>query len=128
MRSDAMKVEMELHPPPPMPASALPRIIIALDLANPQDRLPTPNSIKQKRKPERRPKTSVSFPLNGCVVVRAMRYAEPSHDMMANEWNSDAIVEDNVEVIVLSGCGKKQGEWYGKQATYPKPPTKIQAR
>lgn len=31
-----------------------------------------------------------------------MRYAEPSHDMMANEWNSEAIVEDNVEVIVLS--------------------------
>jgi hypothetical protein len=111
-----------------MPASALPRIIIALDLANPQDRLPTPRSMKQKRKPERRPKTSVSFPFNGCVVVRAVSYAEPSHEMMANEWNSDAIGGDNVEVIVLSGCGKKRGEWYGKQATYPKPPTKIPAR
>ena len=53
---------------------------------------------------------SVNFPLNGCVEVIAIRYADPSHDMMANDWNSDAIVEDNVEVIVLSDNGQRPAE------------------
>ena len=80
-----MKVAMELIPPPPIPASALPRMIIPLDLAKPHVRLPRPKSTRHKTKPERRPKMSVSFPLKGWVVVTAMRYAEPSHEMMANE-------------------------------------------
>jgi hypothetical protein len=69
-------------------------------------------------KPGRRPKMSVSFPLNGCTVVIAMRYAEPSHDMMANEWNSDATAEDNVEVIELSVSVRRQFNRHMKQATY----------
>lgn len=63
---------------------------------------PVAKKIKQRIKPGRRPNMSVSLPLKGCTVVRAMRYAEASHEMIANEPNSEAIVADNVEVIVLS--------------------------
>lgn len=81
-----------------------------LEPAMPHTRLLAPKSIKERMKPQRRPKMLVSFPLISCVVVSATRYVKPSHDMMANKWNSNAIVKDNVEVMVLSDNCQRPAE------------------
>jgi hypothetical protein len=43
---------------------------------------------------------SVNFPLRGCTSVRAMRYADSSHEMIVKEPNSAAIVAERVDVSV----------------------------
>jgi hypothetical protein len=93
---------MELQSPPPMPAETLPRMMVSLERARPQVAFPIAKTARHKRNPGRRPNMSVSFPFRGYTVARAMRYPGASHEITANEPNSEAIVADNVEVIVLS--------------------------
>lgn len=55
IRSEPMKVVMELHPPPPIPASTRPRTRMVFVCATPQTRFPIANRVMQKMKPRRRP-------------------------------------------------------------------------
>ena len=72
------------------------------DCATPQVVLPMAKRTAQNKRPARRPNISVSLPLSGWTTAYAIRYADPSHDTMAREPKSDAIVADNVDVMVLS--------------------------
>lgn len=92
-----------MQPPPPIPAITRPRIRQLLEPASPQTKFPMENIKAAITKLALRPKISLSFPLSGCVAVRAMRYPEPSHEIMASDWNSSAMVEDRVDDMVLSG-------------------------
>ena len=65
-------------------------------------RFPAANMVEAAMKLFRRPKISLSFPLKGCVAVRAIKYEDPSHEMIVRDSNSVAIAEDMVEVTVLS--------------------------
>lgn len=95
-------MDIELHAPPPQPASIRPRTMAGTDCAKLQVRLPAAKIKQASRKTTRRPRISLNLPLNGCVAVMAIKYADPSNEMMVTEWNSPAIVEERVDVIVLS--------------------------
>lgn len=96
-----------MQPPPPTPARTLAKIKTNFEGANPHTRFPIVNITVATQKLVRRPKISLSFPLSGWVAVRPMRYPEPSHEMIDRELNSWAIVEERVEVMVVSAAARK---------------------
>lgn len=66
-------------------------------------RFPSKKKTFEKISPERRPKMSVSFPLNGWEAACAIRYADASHDNTVNELKELAMGADSVATIVESG-------------------------
>ncbi|QBZ58003.1 hypothetical protein PoMZ_02942 [Pyricularia oryzae] len=102
MRSDPKKVEMDMSPPPPMPATTRPRIIISPVCARPQIRLPAANMMLLKTRPGPRPKRSVMRPEMGWKAALAI-----SHDMRLSDLNSLEICPERVANIVPSTAPKK---------------------
>lgn len=70
--------------------------------ATPQSVFPMKNRIEEDMRPTRRPKISVNLPLRGCTTACAIRYAEPSHEIIATEPKFEVMVAESVDVIVLS--------------------------
>jgi hypothetical protein len=101
-RSVATNEEMAFNPPAPIPAATRPMMRASFDIARPQIAFPSAKINKQAIKTDRRPKMSESFPVSGCEAATAIKYAVPSQEMTVSELNSDAIVADTVDVIVVS--------------------------
>jgi len=78
-------VEIELQPPPPIPAMTRPSMSVVLDLAKPQAKFPAAKTRAARTKLAFRPNISLNFPESGCVAVSDIRYPEPSHEMMVND-------------------------------------------
>lgn len=97
-----MNVLIAVNPPPPMPATTRPIIIVDSDCASPHMRLPAPKKILEKTRPERRPKMSVSLPLRGCSAALAIRYPEASHETRVKELKEFDMGVVNVAMIVES--------------------------
>lgn len=95
-----------MQPPPPIPARTRAKMRTAFERARPQMRFPIVNMQVAKQKLTFRPKMSLNFPLSGCVAVRPIKYPEPSHEMIARESNSSAIVEESVAVMVVSAAAR----------------------
>jgi hypothetical protein len=101
-----MKVAIEIHPPPPMPVMTRAQIRGIFECAKPQAKFPIVKRLAAVQKLARRPKMSLNLPLSGCVAVRPIRYPDPSHEIIASESNSAAIVAERVEVMVLSAAAR----------------------
>ena len=97
-----MIVIITFRPPPPTPASTLPRIIIHCSSANPQIRLPRAKKQLLTTKPDDREKMSVNLPISGCVIACPMRKAVASQARRESELKLVAIGAARVAMIVLS--------------------------
>ena len=105
---------MLFNPPPPSPANTRPITTTHASFAIAETPLPSAKRKRHQRKPERRPKMSVTLPESGCTMVRAIRYAEARVGMRAEGEDADEAGKDEemarakVEVMVESSAARKE--------------------
>lgn len=93
--------QIKTHPPP-IPAIALPKIIIQTLEAKPHINVPTPKATLEETNPALRPKISVSRPLKGVKAVCPIMKAVASHERSSNEPKSFDIGTARLAIIVES--------------------------
>lgn len=104
-------------PPPPIPWTARPAIIVAMSCAKAQIRLPTRKTTFAKTMIDFLPQISLILPHRGIQAAFASRYDDAIHEKPLSEApNCAAIVGRAVEIIVY------------KRSTLVKPETRVNKR
>lgn len=106
-RSEATKVLIAMSPPPPIPATTLPPIIVHSLVARPHIRFPAANKMLLTTSPVPLLKISVNRPESGWQAALAIRYAEASHDNKDKELNEVEMGAERVAMIVESRAPRK---------------------
>lgn len=98
---------MAINPPPPIPATTRPVIMVHSVAASPHIRFPRAKSTLLITNPALLEKISVSLPEMGWHAALAIRYADAIHDRRLRELKLDAIGLDRVAMIVESRAPRK---------------------
>ena len=98
---------MAINPPPPIPATTRPAIMLHSDVARPHIRFPAAKKTLLKKSPVRREKISVKRPERGWQAELAMRYADASQERRESELKESEMGAESVAIMVASRAPRK---------------------